>query len=78
MPAKGRAGLDPVHRALIARIRELARKKRWSANQLADFSTVARGYLSDVLTGKKSPTVRTLSKIARALQVDVRDLFGQT
>jgi len=64
-----------VHRALSARIRELTRKRRWSVNQLADFSQVGRGSLSDMLAGKKSPTVRTLVKIAKALEVEVRDLF---
>jgi hypothetical protein len=29
-----------------------------------------------MLAGKKSPTVRTLVKIAKALEVEVRDLFG--
>ena len=67
---------DPVHRALVACIQNLVRRKRWSANQLADFSTVGRGYLSDVLAGKKSPTVRTLVKIAGALEVEVKALFG--
>jgi transcriptional regulator with XRE-family HTH domain len=66
---------DDVHRRLIARIKELARRKRWSSNKLADFSTVGRGYLSDILAGKKSPTVRTLTRIARALEVEIRDLF---
>lgn len=67
--------MDDVHRRLAARIRELARKRRWSANQLADFSGIGRGFLSDVLAGKKSPTVRTLQKIAGSLEVSVRDLF---
>lgn len=58
------------------RIRELARRRRWPSNTLADFSDMGRGYLSDVLAGKKSPTVRTLAKIARALEVEVKDLFG--
>jgi transcriptional regulator with XRE-family HTH domain len=66
---------DAVHRQLAVRIRQLAKRKRWSANQLADFSSLGRGYVSDVLTGKKSPTVRTLIKLANALEVNVRDLF---
>jgi len=49
------------------------RKRRWSSNQLA---INTRGYLSDVLAGKKSPTVRTLVKIAKALEVEVKDLIG--
>jgi transcriptional regulator with XRE-family HTH domain len=51
------------------------RRKRWSLNQLADFSGLGRGYLSDVLTAKKSPTVRTLVKLSEALEIEVGDLF---
>jgi transcriptional regulator with XRE-family HTH domain len=76
VPAKGRSRPDEVHRSLISTIRELLRRRRWSANQLADFSSVGRGYLSDVLAGHKSPTVRTLVKLARALDVEVKSLFG--
>ena len=51
------------------------RRKKWSINQLADFSGLGRGYLSDVLAAKKSPTVRTLVKLADALETEVSDLF---
>lgn len=66
---------DSVHRALVERIRELNEQKGWSANKLADFSDVGRGFLSDVLARRKSPSVRTLIKIAKALEVPVKDLF---
>jgi transcriptional regulator with XRE-family HTH domain len=68
--------MDDVHRRLIANIRARAKGRRLSSNKLADFAGVGRGYLSDLLAGRKSPTVRTLVKIAAALEVDVRDLFG--
>lgn len=67
--------MDALHRYVAARIRALARQRGWSGNQLADFATVGRGYLSDILAGKKSPTVRTLAKLARALDVEARDLL---
>jgi transcriptional regulator with XRE-family HTH domain len=51
------------------------RRKKWSINQLADFSGLGRGYLSDVLAAKKSPTVRTLAKLADALETEVSELF---
>lgn len=50
-------------------------KRGWTLTQLAGFSDVAAGYMSNVLARKKSPTVRTLSKIAKALDVEVADLF---
>jgi transcriptional regulator with XRE-family HTH domain len=68
--------MDDVHRQLTKRIKELARAKGLSANRLADFAGLGRGFVSNVLTGKKSPTVRTLSKVAKALDVEVRDLFA--
>jgi transcriptional regulator with XRE-family HTH domain len=66
---------DPVHRALVARINELMVARGWTLIRLADFSGIARGYLSNVLARQKSPTVRTLSKIAKALHVEVVDLL---
>ena len=53
------------------------KRKRWSLNQLADFSGLGRGYLSDVMSAKKSPTVRTLVKLADALEIEVGDFFPQ-
>lgn len=68
--------MDDLHRQLATKIRALARERRLSANRLADFSGVARGAMSNVLTCKKSPTLRTLSKIAGALGVKVKDLLS--
>jgi transcriptional regulator with XRE-family HTH domain len=62
---------------LILSVRGHMRRKRWSLNQLADFSGIGRGYLSDVLAAKKSPTVRTLVKLADALEIEVSDLFDR-
>ncbi len=68
--------MDDLHKLTVARIRAAARKKKWSANQLADFAGLGRGYLSEVLAGKKSPTLRTLAKLAAGLEVSVRDLVA--
>jgi transcriptional regulator with XRE-family HTH domain len=69
--------MDPTHERLIARIRQLMEcdYEGWSANQLADFSGVSRGFMSNLLSGKKSPTLRTLTKIAAALEVKVKELL---
>jgi len=69
---------DQVHRQLILAVRRHMRRKKWSINQLADFSGLGRGYLSDVLSAKKSPTVRTLVKLADALEIEVGDFFCAT
>ena len=67
--------MDALHRTLTKNIRSLMAKRRLSVNRLADFSGVGRGRMSETLAGKSSPTVRTLGRIAEALDVSVRDLF---
>jgi transcriptional regulator with XRE-family HTH domain len=67
--------MDALHRTLAKRIRHLMRGKGLSLNRLADFSGVGRGRMSELLAGKSSPTLRTLGRIADALDVEVRDLF---
>jgi len=51
--------------------------KGYSVNRLADFSGIGRGRLSEILAGKSSPTLRTLGKLADALEIAVRDLLPE-
>jgi len=47
-----------------------------TAEKVAFEADISKSYLSAVLRCKKSPTVRTLEKVAAALEVGIRDLFG--
>lgn len=67
-------GMD-VEDLVILRIRELAEGKRLSMNRLADFAGFDRGHLSRIMNRKSSPTLRTLKKIAAALEVEVAELL---
>ncbi|AWZ48425.1 XRE family transcriptional regulator [Clostridiaceae bacterium 14S0207] len=50
--------------------------KRWSAYKLWKSSGVSQSVISDIINGKvKNPTVKTLSKLAQALDVSVNDFF---
>jgi transcriptional regulator with XRE-family HTH domain len=64
-----------LHYAVAERIKELADARGLTINRLADFAGMSRGYLSKLLRGEQSPTVRSLERIAAALEVEVRDLF---
>ena len=52
------------------RVRELADDRGWSINYLADFAGLGRGFVSELLRGKKSPTLDTMAKLAEALEVE--------
>lgn len=67
--------MDALHRKFAKRMRELMVRRKLSINRLADFSGLGRGRVSEILAGKSSPTLRTLGRLAEALDVPVRDLM---
>jgi transcriptional regulator with XRE-family HTH domain len=63
-------------KAIFARrVRELAEERDWSVNHLADFAGLGRGFVSELLRGKKSPTLDTVEKVAAALEVEAWTLL---
>lgn len=61
---------------LGARIRELRELRQASLTQLADSAKIAKSYLAKVERGEvNNPGLKTLSAIARALDVTVADLI---
>lgn len=64
-----------IEAVVASRIKFYAEKRGYSINHLADFAGVSRGYMSEVLRGKYSPTVRLLARIAEALEVEIVELF---
>src|SRR5215203_3859223 len=56
-------------------VRQLRKKKGWNQTELAFHAGLAPSVISQVENGKRSPSARTLGKLARALNVDVADLF---
>ena len=66
--------MDAAKRLSI-RIKELIRQKKTTAEKVAYEAEISKSYLSAILRGIKSPTLRIIQKIARALDVEVKDLF---
>ena len=61
---------------LSQRLKALIKERMTTAEKVAFEADISKSYLSAVLRCKKSPTVRTLEKVAAALEVGIRDLFG--
>lgn len=52
------------------------RKERaYTQERLAYESEISKGYLSEIESGKKSPTVRTMVKISLTLATDLHKFF---
>lgn len=58
-----------------AGIRAWRKKAGLTMNQLAELADIDGGFLATIETGKKAPSVVTLAKLAKALNVKVADLF---
>ena len=56
-------------------IKELRQIKKLTAEKLAYEIDVSKGYLSDIESGKKIPSVEMLEKIGKHLGVDIQELF---
>jgi transcriptional regulator with XRE-family HTH domain len=63
------------HTKLGDRIKEFRRKKDISQETLAEKVGVDRSYVGFLERGEKNPTLNTLIKIAKALNVNLSALF---
>jgi transcriptional regulator with XRE-family HTH domain len=63
-----------------SQIRRLRKAKHWTVAQLAVYADMSPSAVSQIETGRRSPTAASMAKLAGALEVEVRDLFplGQT
>lgn len=60
----------------MLRIKEVAKEKGYTMQELADKVGVVRDTLTRQANG--NPTISTLQKIADALEVDITDLFTES
>ncbi len=57
------------------RIRALRAEKGWSQVEMADFLGMNRGYLSELETGKRDPSLSVLKTIADGLSISLSRLL---
>ena len=55
---------------------EIREKKRLSTRELAARSGVSRSHIQRIEAGEANPTIETMCKLAKALEVSVHDLFS--
>src|SRR5215212_2535510 len=56
-------------------IRRLRKAKGWTVAQLAVYAGMSPSAVSQIETGRRSPTAASMSKLAAALEVEVAALF---
>jgi len=58
------------------RIRELREKRGLSQEKLAQASNLTTGFVSTIESGKKTPSLTTILKLAYGLKIDAAELFS--
>jgi transcriptional regulator with XRE-family HTH domain len=58
------------------RLRQLVVEKYGSLDRFYLETGFSKGHLSQILRGKRSPSLATLAKLAKALEVEVVDFFA--
>jgi transcriptional regulator with XRE-family HTH domain len=73
VPSSAEAGLQ-----VAGQVREIRRARHLSQRQLAGRMQVPRTYISKIENGKAIPTLGSLERLAKALEVDVCQLVRDT
>lgn len=58
-------------------VRRLRQERGWNQTELAFRSRLAPSVISQIENGKRNPSAGTLKKLAKALEVEVADLFSK-
>ncbi len=66
---------DRSIRDFAIRVRELRNERGVSQEKLAEQAGIHRTYLGGIELGLRNPSLRNIARIARALEVPIRELF---
>ncbi|MDD4980782.1 MAG: helix-turn-helix transcriptional regulator [Candidatus Omnitrophica bacterium] len=58
-----------------AKVRKYRIKKKLSQEKLAEIADLHRTYIGQVESGKRNIALKNIEKLAKALNVDIRELF---
>lgn len=64
-----------IYKRVGERVKRLRKNIGYSQEELAEKATLDYTSVQNIESGSRNPSLKTLSKIARALKVSVRDLF---
>lgn len=66
---------SPLVRKFGKRIRQLREERGLSQERLGELAKVHRTYVGMIERGEKTATLTSIEKFAKALKVNIRDLF---
>ena len=67
--------MNKISTKLGQNMKRIRTKKKMSQGDIARFLEVDRGYISNIESGKKNPTLATIQKLADALKISADELL---
>ena len=67
--------IDSICKNFAKKLKEIREKKGLSKGQLSSLAGCDMSYIGKIERGEKYPTLKTIAKIAVALEVPAKDLF---
>jgi len=61
----------------VSVIKRLRLEKGWSQKRLAEEAGLSQSFIHSIEVGQKSPTIRSIRKIAKALGVPVEEIIRE-
>jgi len=68
-------GMNKISTKLGQNLKKIRTQKKMSQGDIARNLGVDRGYISNIENGKKNPTLATVDKLAKALDVPANELL---
>ena len=67
-----------INKVFGKKVAEMRKMQHLSQEELADRCNVHRTYIGSIERGEKSPTLNTVEKIAKGLNVEISIIFDET
>ncbi|MDE5845702.1 MAG: helix-turn-helix domain-containing protein [Muribaculaceae bacterium] len=63
---------------MLERLRDILKERRLTLKAFSEMSGISQPNLSNYINGNISPTLETIDKIAKSLNLDIQDLFPKS
>lgn len=70
-----RSQTTSARQLLAANVRRLRIEREWSQEQLGERASLSQGYVSEVESARRKPTIDVLDQLARAFDLPVHRLL---
>lgn len=71
-----KSGMEVISMTEIGlKIKVIRSSRKISQRKLAALAGISNTYLSDIEVGRTNPSLKTMEKLAKALEIEIKDLF---